>query len=42
LSTDSSIGIKKLELVEEYLGSNEEGGSLDSNLYYIPLNLIIK
>ncbi|MFK7780253.1 MAG: hypothetical protein QM490_03810 [Candidatus Gracilibacteria bacterium] len=42
LSTKSSIGINKLKLVEEYMGTNNSGDSLDSNIFYIPLSLVLK
>jgi len=41
LSTSSSIGIKKIWLFKEYVWSTISWWSLESNLYYIPLNLIL-
>lgn len=42
LSTNSTIGINKIKLVEEYASTNTSWDSLDSNIFYIPLNLVIK
>lgn len=42
LTTTSSIWINRLVLVEDYAISNKAWEWLDSNIYYIPLNLDIK
>lgn len=39
LSTRASIGIWNVIILDEYIVSGTDGGSLDSNIYSIPLNL---
>lgn len=41
-STNSSIGIWKINLLEDFAVGNTKWESLDSNIYYIPLTLILK
>jgi hypothetical protein len=39
LSTKSSIGINKIKVVEEFVDLNNKEDTLQSNIFYIPLNL---
>lgn len=42
LSTTSSIGVNKIILEEDFVWSNNPWDSLNSNIYYIPLNLVLR
>lgn len=42
LSNSSSIGINKIVLEEDFVWLNNPWDSLNSNIYYIPLNLVLR
>ncbi|MDP2090425.1 MAG: hypothetical protein Q8K30_02405 [Candidatus Gracilibacteria bacterium] len=42
LNSSSSIGIAKISLLDDYAISTGKSDSLQSNIYYIPLNLVLK
>lgn len=42
LSTDNPIGINKINILEDFIWTENKKDQLDSNLFYIPLNMTLK